>query len=212
MHIKSFFLLFNIFSLAWSFNLCVVGGTSGLGRELVFQSLSKNKKVLALTNNSDIIKFPYRGIGLQSKDININMLNPNLVIDRYENSHKYSFENIVFSIGAGPFEKDYSDIVTKHILTNANNYYLKNIILISADGVGDSLKDSNLGIKVMDSIYLRDAYRAKNMQEIYINDYGKNNNINTRIIRPKALSYGPNIYRIRSRENLASEILEYFDS
>ena len=212
MHLKSIFLLFNIFRVVSSFNLCVVGGTSGLGRELVLQSLSKNKKVLALTNSSDIIKFPYRGIGLQSKDINAKILNPNLLIDRYENSDKYTFENIVFSIGAGPFEKDYSDVVTKDILRNANNDYLKNIILISAYGVGDSLEDSNLGIKIMDSIYLRDAYRAKNIQEIYINNFGKNNNINTRIIRPKALSYGPNIYSIQSRYKLASEILEYFDS
>lgn len=213
MYLKSIFLLFNIFSLSSTFNLCVVGGTSGLGRELVFQSLIQNNRVLALTNSSDIIKFPYRGTGLQSRNVDNKMLNPSLVVDRYENSKKYNFENIVFTIGAGPFEKDYSDIVTQNILENiSDNSNLKNIILVSANGVGDSLKDSNLGIKVMDSVYLRDAYRAKNVQEIYVNEFGQQNNINTIIIRPKALSYGPNIYQIKSREKLASEILEYFDS
>ena len=213
MYLKSIFLLFNIFSLSSTFNLCVVGGTSGLGRELVFQSLIQNNRVLALTNSSDIIKFPYRGSGLQSRNVDNKILNPSLVVDRYENSKKYNFENIVFTIGAGPFEKDYSDIVTQNILENiSDNNNLKNIILVSANGVGDSLKESNLGIKVMDSVYLRDAYRAKNVQEIYVNEYGEQNNINTIIIRPKALSYGPNIYQIKSREKLASEILEYFDS
>lgn len=213
MYLKSIFLLFNIFSLSSTFNLCVVGGTSGLGRELIFQSLIQNNRVLALTNSSDIIKFPYRGTGLQSRNVDNKMLNPSLVVDRYENSKKYNFENIVFTIGAGPFEKDYSDIVTQNILENiSDNNNLKNIILVSANGVGDSLKDSNLGIKVMDSVYLRDAYRAKNVQEIYVNEFGEQNNINTIIIRPKALSYGPNIYQIKSREKLASEILEYFDS
>jgi len=213
MYLKSIFLLFNIFSLSSTFNLCVVGGTSGLGRELIFQSLIQNNRVLALTNSSDIIKFPYRGTGLQTRNVDNKMLNPSLVVDRYENSKKYNFENIVFTIGAGPFEKDYSDIVTQNILENiSDNSNLKNIILVSANGVGDSLKDSNLGIKVMDSVYLRDAYRAKNVQEIYVNEFGQQNNINTIIIRPKALSYGPNIYQIKSREKLASEILEYFDS
>lgn len=213
MYLKSIFLLYNIFTLVSSFNLCVVGGTSSLGRELIFQGLNQNNKILALTNSSDIIKFPYRGTGLQYRDDNIKMINPSLVVDRYENSKKYNFENIVFTIGGGPFEKDYSDIVTRNILENINdNNYLKNIILISANGVGDSLEKSSLGIKIMDSIYLRDTYRAKNMQEIYINDFGNNNNINTCIIRPKALSYGPNIYSIKSREKLASEILEYFDN
>ena len=160
MHLKSFFLLFKIFSLVSSFNLCVVGGTSGLGRELVFQSLSKNKKVLALTNSSDIIKFPYRGIGLQSKDININMLNPNLLIDRYENSKKYNFENIVFTIGAGPFEKDYSDVVTKDILTNANNDYLKNIPGLESENIKVHF-DTNycLNMHITHSEFLNDDVR-----------------------------------------------------
>jgi len=41
MHLKSFFLLFKIFSLVSSFNLCVVGGTSGLGRELMEENVKE---------------------------------------------------------------------------------------------------------------------------------------------------------------------------
>ena len=61
----------------------------------------------------------------------------------------------------------------------------------------------------MDSIYLRDTYRAKNRQENFILDYAKKNNINTFIIRPKGLSYGTNLYSIKSRQKQAKEILEY---
>ena len=61
----------------------------------------------------------------------------------------------------------------------------------------------------MDNIYLRDTYRAKNIQEEIISEYAKKNNVNTFIIRPKGLSYGPNLYSIKSRQQLAKEILEY---
>lgn len=195
----------------YGFNLCVVGGKSGLGRELVYQCISSNKKVLALTNNTFDIKYPYRGGGLDKKNIDKIIKSNNLKVDTYDNFKKYKFDNIVFTLGGGPFETDYSDIVTENILNNMNNINNKvdQIILISAYGVGNSLKNSNIGIKVMDSIYLRDTYRAKNRQENFILDYAKKNNINTFIIRPKGLSYGANLYSIKSRQKQAKEILEY---
>ena len=44
---------------------------------------------------------------------------------------------------------------------------------MSAYGVGNSLDESNLGIKIMDSLYLRDTYRAKNRQEEIVSKYAK---------------------------------------
>ena len=84
-----------------------------------------------------------------------------LKIDEYENFNKYNFENIVFTTGAQPFENDYSDIITKNILSK-NLTHVKNIVLLSADGVAESLPKSNFGIKVMNNWYLKDTYRAKN--------------------------------------------------
>ena len=200
------------FLLVNSFNLCVVGGSSGLGKELIYQGLNKKYKILALTNNPSKINLPYRGGGLKEKDTknssNKNLLlNKNLEIDNYNNFNKYFYENIVFTLGSGPFEKDYSDIITKDILKEKNQY-LKKIILISAEGVGNSLENSNLGIKVMNNWYLQDVYRAKNKQEKIVEEYKNKYNIELEIIRPKALSYGQNIFSIKSRENLAKEILE----
>ena len=70
----------------------------------------------------------------------------------------------------------------KILLSNLDNK-LDGIILVSAHGAGESLKDSNIGIKIMNNLYLRDIYRAKNSQE--------------------------KIYSIKSRQTLAREILEY---
>ena len=210
------FLFYQLFlfyiCLANSFKLCVVGGSSGLGKELIYEGLSKKYKILALSNNPSNIKVPYRGGGLKEKDsensYNKNLLlNKNLKIDNYNNFNKYFYENMVFTLGSGPFEKDYSDIITKNILKE-KNLCLKKIILISAEGVGNSLENSNLGIKVMNNWYLQDVYRAKNEQEKIILDYKNKNNLEVEIIRPKALSYGQNIFSIKSREKLAKEILD----
>lgn len=204
---KLFLILSILIQESVGFNLCVVGGKSGLGRELIFQSICKNKKVLALTNNSLSVDYPYRGGGLDIKKINKQIKDDNLVVDTYDNCNKYEFDNIVFSLGAGPFETDYSDVVTKNILKNINTR-INQIVLMSAYGVGNSLDESNLGIKIMDSLYLRDTYRAKNRQEEIVSKYAKKNSVNCFIIRPKGLSYGQNIYSIKSREKQAKEILE----
>ena len=107
-----------IISVCQGFNLCVVGGNSGLGREIIFQGISANKKILALSNSSNKIKYPYRGGGLDIKPINCYIDSNNLKVDTYNNFNKYSFENIVFTLGGQPFSNDYSDKVTKDIISN----------------------------------------------------------------------------------------------
>lgn len=191
------------------FDLCIVGGSSGLGRELIYQSLQNNNKVLALSNNLNEIKIPYRGGGLENKETDMIIQDKNLMVCNYNNFEKFQFENIVFTTGAKPFEKDYSDEITETILTN-QNIDLKKIVLISAEGVGDSLPKSNSGIKIMNNWYLKDVYRAKNIQETLINKYKNDYNAKIFIIRPKVLSYGKNIFMAKSRQQLANEILSLF--
>jgi hypothetical protein len=202
------YLLFILLNICQGFNLCVVGGNSGLGREIIFQGISANKKILALSNSSNKIQYPYRGGGLDIKSTNTFIESNNLKVDTYNNFNKYQFENIVFTLGGQPFSNDYSDQVTNDIISNIDSK-LNGIILVSAYGAGESLKNSNIGIKIMNNLYLQDTYRAKNSQEKIINEYSKENNINTFILRPKALSYGQNMYSIKSRQSLAKEILQY---
>ena len=204
-----FIFLSTFLSFVNKFDLCVVGGSSGLGRELIYQSLENNNKVLALSRNPENIKIPYRGGGLENKETDIIIQDNNLMVCDYDNFKNYKFENIVFTTGAKPFEKDYSDEITKKIIENYQNN-LKKVVLISADGVGNSLSKSNYGIKVMNNWYLKDVYRAKNNQEILLNEYKKNHDTSIIIIRPKVLSYGDNIFMAKSRQELAIEILCQF--
>ena len=201
-------LIFLNINVTNGFDLCVLGASSGLGQEIIYQGLNNNKKILALTSNPNNIKLPYRGGGLANKNNNLLLRSPNLQICQYNDFVNYNFSNIVFTSGAKPFMDDYSDILTRNIL-NTESLCLQNIILISAYGVGNSLSNSNTGIKIMNSFYLQDAYRAKNVQEELINNYKKNNKqTNIKIFRPKGLSYGLNLYGLKSRETLANEILE----
>ena len=223
-------------------NVCILGSSGGLGRELIYQSLKEEYNVLALTNNPDNIKLPYRGGGLNYNMKNINnneytfnnnmdnyflqnnIKNNKLIIDSYNNytninNNNIDYNNIIIACGGKPFQKDYSDILTNNILFDKNNENnqnnennekckLKNIVLISAHGVGDSLANSNPGIKIMNNLYLQDTYRAKNIQEELVKKYKKNNpETNIKIYRPKALSYGTNIYSAKPREELAKEII-----
>ena len=203
------FILFNILYLVHCFNICVIGSSSGLGKEIICQSLEKNINVLALTNNPDKIYYPFRGKGLDENYKSKTLINnPKLVIDNYNNNNKYLYENLIFTTGAKPFQNDYSYELTKKILSQKKPI-LKNIILISAFGVGDTLDNANIGIKIMNNWYLKNVYEAKNKQENFLKNYiNQNSHINLTILRPKVLSYGENIYNGKSRQNLAKEIID----
>ena len=82
----------------------------------------------------------------------------------------------------------------------------KNVALVSAYGVGDSIENANLGIKVMNDLYLKEVYKTKNTQEILLNNYS--GDVNKLIYRPKALSYGKTLLDSTSRYDLAGRILE----
>ena len=57
----------------------------------------------------------------------------------------------------------------------------------------------------MDSLYLKDVYRAKNYQEKALNNY--KGDVNKLIYRPKALSYGKTLLDSTSRFELAGKLL-----
>lgn len=202
-------LIYSLISFTTSFvyDLCVVGATSGLGRELIYQTTKIRKKtVLPLSCNADNkIYLPYRGNSFNYKTTN-QTFSENINVDSYWVAKPHQYKHLVFCTSAKPFEKDYSDIVTSKILSNLPGC-CQSISLVSAYGVGDSLENANLGIQIMNSLYLRDVYRAKNKQEELINFYN-NPNICKNIYRPKALSYGQTVLESMSRADFAERILD----
>jgi len=191
-----------------TFKVAVVGASGNLGRELVYQSITDhNWNVLGLTSKPNIFYEPVRinsfniPNNLELKEFNSNKL----ILSNYWEYICDDYENIIFCTNGKPFQKDYSYLLTQKILTDLSPK-CKSISLISAFGVKKNLKSYNLGIQIMNNLYLKDVYKNKRDQEALINSY--NNDIKTLIYRPKALSFGKTIINSTSRKELAKIILD----
>ena len=199
--------MINIISI-WSvsFTIGIAGARGGLGKELVRQSLDKKWNVIGLTKddkNSPVLH-PYRTGWLSDK-----LLEPiQEPIDFKYFNENCQYDALVISLSATPFEKDYSCDATKTILSNISNR-CKKIVLLSADGVGDSLNGNNIGIQVMEKLYLREVYKNKNLQEEIVNTYKDKMQIS--ILRPKVLSYGKIPFNTIAtpREVIANQIIDF---
>ena len=200
-------------TLSDAYQLCVVGATSGLGRELVYQgAYDKNISILALSGSPKPLTLPCRE---NSFELNKNcppFVNSNVHRDNYwKDLSKYDFENIVFTTNAPPFKEDYSDrLMTKIMLDLPKS--CKHVTLVSADCVGSKIfKREEIGSAMIREWYLKDSLRAKIKQERILRlRYlkWKHPQLKQSIYRPKVLTYGPTSIPATSRENLATEILD----
>ena len=205
--------LYNLINLSISYKLCIVGAGSGLGKELVYQTLNDNNEVLALTSNPYKVSYPFRLGGLNDPRSNEELFNNRIIsdkltIDNYWNdiNNQYEYDHLIFTTSGTAFSDDYSFKLTSKFMETLPEC-CRTVSLISANGVGDSLKNSSIGIKVMNNWYLKDVYKSKNLQEICLNAY-TNNKIGKFIYRPKALSYGESNFDTTSRFQLASMLLD----
>ena len=194
-----------------AYKLCVVGASSGLGKELVYQaSLNRNNTVLALTTKP-FLTTPCRTNSFNEIRNQPLYLTNKVVKENYwKDLSTFNYEHIVFTTSAKPFKDDYSDRLMCKILQNLPDT-CKTLTLVSAYGVGDSLNKNELGIVAMNQWYLDDVYRAKNEQEKMVNyNMFKNKypNLKTFILRPKALSYGKTLLSSTPRQELADSILD----
>jgi hypothetical protein len=197
-----------------AYKLCVVGASSGLGKELVYQaSLNRNNTVLALTTK-DFLTIPCRTNSFNEIRNQPLYLTNKVVKENYwKDLSIFNYEHIVFTTSAKPFKDDYSDILMCKILQDLPDT-CKTLTLVSAYGVGDSLNKNELGIVAINHWYLDDVYRAKNEQEQMINyNMFKNKypNLKTFILKPKALSYGKTLIASTPRQELADSILDQLE-
>ena len=194
-----------------AYNLCVVGASSGLGKELVYQtSLNRNKTVLALTTEPSLT-MPCRTNSFKEIKNQPVYISKKVKKENYwKDLSRFDYDHILFTTSARPFKEDYSDRLMCKILQNLPNS-CKTVTLISAYGVGDSLKKNEVGISIMNNWYLRDVYRAKDEQEKML-DYNmfklKYPQLKRYILRPKALSYGETTLDSVSRKEFAEAILD----
>ena len=80
-----------------AFKLCVVGSTSGLGRELVYQGAhDKNMSVLALSGSNNVQTIPCRVNSFRDIRNQPPFFNPNVERGNYwQDSSRYDYETLV---------------------------------------------------------------------------------------------------------------------
>tara|TARA_B100001741_G_scaffold309689_1_gene307751 strand:+ start:833 stop:1489 length:657 start_codon:yes stop_codon:yes gene_type:complete len=193
--------------------IAIAGAHGGLGRELTQQSLDKNWQTIGLVRRKDPIIKPFRNgwledTGKDESEINSNMLNI-VLYDSLFTERTLEYDYLVFCLSGTPFQKDYTDLIVD-FMCRSLPASCKKVCLVSALGVGDSIKGANVGIQIMSDWYLKDVYRAKNKQEKIVSSILDRETI---ILRPNALSYGKVPYNnaCTPRQKLAEDILDWFE-
>lgn len=190
----------------YAYDIAIVGASGRLGRELVYQSTKNmNKKVIGYTSNPHYIYEPYRANGYNEENKGIEYKSSNLDLYNYWKPLNQDYEHLIFCTSAMPFEDDYSDKLFNKFFNQISNK-CKSISFVSANGVRDTLENSNIGIKIMNNWYLKDVYRAKNKIEDILVKY--NGPMEIYIYRPRALSHGDTMLSSVSRKNMAKTILQ----
>lgn len=198
-----------ILSLAESLKICVIGSGSGLGKEIIYQGVNERQvDIIALSSTNKDTMIPCRTNSFSEIKNEERFYHPNIIKGSYWDSlDNLEYDHLVLTTSAKPFENDYSDSLTKKILQELP-VRCKTISMISAYGVGETLKGSNAGIGIMNAWYLKDVYRAKNEQEKLLKEFSKFDKVKLKIYRPNALSYGDTLLDSTSRQRLASQILD----
>lgn len=199
------------FEPAVTYTIAIVGAHGGLGRELVYQSLQKKYSVKAVVRRDDPIMRPVRSGWLSPRTMSAKEIHHhNLTTVLYDDT-KFSelcFDSIVFALSGKPFQVDESHRLVRQICDTLPSQ-CKKICLVSAFGVGSSIQGANMGIRAMQSWYLKDVYASKEIQEATVARFMSEKDV--LILRPKVLSYDEISFNPTSttRKNLASQILTF---
>lgn len=190
-----------------SYTIAVAGARGGLGRELVAQAVDRGYSVIGIVrdeNASQPIFRPCRVGWLDEFVPNTQPVRGDIVLQSAPSTMTY--DALILSMSGKPFSKDDS-VKTTRALLDSLPLQCRDVVLVSAHGVGDSIDDANVGIRIMRSAYLRQTYAAKQVQETLVNALDPT--VRTRILRPKVLSYGPIPWNTIAtpREVLAHDIL-----
>lgn len=204
---KLSYLITSIFSICSGYKLAVVGAGGNLGREIVVQAIRERRmSVLGLSSVTDVFFEPSRVNSFSNaNDTPQKFESSMLTLHNYWSYINEDYEHLVFCTSAKPLQYDYSGELMEKIMQSLSPQ-CKSISLVSAFGVGESIKRGNIGIKIMNSFYLKDVYRSKNDQEDIINSIN-DTKLRSFIYRPRALSFGETTLRSYPRKDFAKLIL-----
>jgi len=181
-----------IIHVSFSFRIHIAGITSGLGREIAYQScIETNNPDIYITgqcteNMHQTLMVPCRNGGFEETNTNKYFSSPRIKLYKFTDSiEKFNdYDALILSMNAhNSNDCDFSDEITLTLLQNLPSS-CKTIILISAHDVNNLkvFKEKNLNNTTFYNIY-----KSKINQESYLSLIKKSNIL---ILRPKILSFG----------------------
>lgn len=175
-----------------AYKICVVGGASRLGRELVYQSTTRhNSSTIALIGSKQYIHYPVRRNDLlDDRDRDV-FQHPKLDVCNYWTTDfkTFDYEHLIFSICAPPFQNDYSDELMRKMLLDLPKK-CKSITMIHTS------QKMNW--------FIKDTIRANDKKELL----AKQTSLKRLIFRPATLSNE----EPKSRKRMANRILNNIHS
>lgn len=189
--------------------IAIAGAHGGLGREIVQQTIDRNWSSVAMVRRDDPIYAPNRKGWLEDNGWLLTPQTSDRVSTHLYGDEMPAYDALVVSLGGRPFERDSSAEVLSDLVGDLPQT-CKKVCLVSAFGVGDSLKGSGAGIEIMSAWYLRDVYASKRIQERIVSSI---RGVDTLVLRPRVLSYSRVPFNPISttREDLARKILTWID-
>ena len=196
---------------ALSYTVGVCGAQGRLGREIVKQSLDRGWNVNAVVRRvDDPIFSPDRAGWLtqQEGESTMPLFSHRLKMIDSETDHSWvsDCDAIVFAMSGKPFAPDSNTTeLVRSVCASAESD--QRLCLVSAHGVGDSIENSNVGIRAMRAFYLKATYEAKQRQEELMDA----SVATTLVLRPKVLSFSniPLNTDATPRFRLATVILDW---
>ena len=172
--------------------LLVLGSTGGTGRAIVSQALEAGHRVTAFVRNPD--KMPERHERLRvvagdaasgAPSLGEAMRGQDVVLSALGVSKSFTPNGLI------------QRSVTS-ILAEMQAHHVRRLIFTSALGVGDSLRDTPLPLRIFMRLFLKEVYADKLAGESLI----KRSNLDWTIVQPAVLTNGPLTRKYRSGERL----------
>jgi nucleoside-diphosphate-sugar epimerase len=217
-HVVHFFLLpllkmlSFLSSQVFGYSIAVAGIRGGLGRELASQALSHDMRVIGLVRPTEVtetIRHPVRRGWLSASADDA--ATAEVIRDTRLSLHALdrpspNYDALILCMSGQPFDSHDTMYESTVSICRLLPRSCKHIVLVSAHGVGESIRQSNVGIKVMRGWYLRETYSSKERQEMFVAGL---EGVTTTILRPRVLSYGHIPFNTIStrRQDLAQQIL-----
>jgi putative NADH-flavin reductase len=173
--------------------LLVLGGTGGTGREIISQALDSGHEVTAFVRNAGRLEVRHDHLRVLTGDVTEGSADLDAAMGGQD--------VVVSALGRGKSFQSGGLIARSmpHIVNSMQRQGVRRLIVVSAFGVGVTLRDVPLVPRIFIRLLLKDIYRDKNAGECEL----RSSELDWTVVYPSGLFDGPASGRYRVGERLS---------